>query len=61
MSGRSLMNPGPSANAVRRIRGHGAIFTIQALRDQVAPPTLSLSVPTPPDPAAAKRTRHLET
>jgi hypothetical protein len=61
MSALSIMNPGPSANAVRRIRGHGAILTIQALRDQMAPPSPNSSAPIPPGPTTDKRTRHFET
>ncbi|HEX9791698.1 MAG TPA: oxidoreductase [Kiloniellales bacterium] len=61
ISALSIMNSGPAANAVRCIVGLGAIFTILALRDQAAPPTLNLSAPIPPGAAADKRPRHFET
>lgn len=61
MSALSIRDPSPSASAERCIGGLGDIFTILALRDQVPPPTPKLSAPTPPNPAADKRTRHFET
>jgi 3-oxoacyl-(acyl-carrier-protein) synthase len=60
ISALSIMNSGPAANAVRCIVGLGAIFTILALRDQAAPPTLNLSAPIPPGAAGAQRPRQFE-